>query len=72
MSLEELEAEALKLPPEQRERLAEKLLSSVDPGLQHEAEWAAEADRRVQQLREGSVQSVDAEEVLRAARKRLE
>ncbi len=72
MSLEELEAEALKLPPDQRERLAEKLLSSVDPGLQYEPEWAAEADRRVQEIREGSVQPLPADEVLGAARKRLE
>ena len=60
MSIEELEAEALKLPSEQRERLAEKLLSSIDTGLEYEAEWAAEADRRVQEVRDGAVKTIPA------------
>ncbi len=71
MSIEELEIEALKLPPDQRERLAEKLLSSLGPGLQCEPEWAAEADRRVREIREGTVQGIPAAEVLGEARKRL-
>lgn len=71
MSIEELEAEALKLPPEQRERLAEKLLSSIGPGLEYEAEWAAEADRRVKEILDGGVEPIPAKEVFREARKRI-
>lgn len=72
MSIEELEVEAMKLPPEERERLAEKLLSSVDAGLAYEAEWAEETDRRVEETRNGSVEPVPGDEVFRRALERLE
>ena len=72
VSIEELEIEAMRLPPEERERLAEKLLSSVDPGLAFEEEWAKETDRRVGEIQDGSVEPVPGDDVLRAALDRLE
>lgn len=71
MSIQELEVEAMKLPPEERERLAEKLLSSVDADLAFESEWAAEADRRVEEVRSGLVKPVSGDEVFRRALERL-
>jgi hypothetical protein len=48
MSLEELEAEAMKLDPKARVRLAGKLLESLDSLSEEENEqlWAEEAERR--------------------------
>jgi putative addiction module component (TIGR02574 family) len=71
MSAEELEAAAMQLPPEERERLGEKLLSSVQTPLEFEDEWAEEADRRIDELLDGSVKPVSGDEVLRAALERL-
>jgi putative addiction module component (TIGR02574 family) len=71
VSIEELEAAAMQLPPAERERLGEKLLSSVDTPLKYEDEWAREADRRVAELMDGTVEPVPGDEVLRAALERL-
>jgi putative addiction module component (TIGR02574 family) len=71
MSIEELEAAAMQLPPAERERLGEKLLSSVDTPLQHEHEWAEEADRRITEMLNGTVEPVPGDEVFRAAMERL-
>jgi putative addiction module component (TIGR02574 family) len=71
MSIEELEAAVMQLPPAERERLGEKLLSSVDTPLQYEDEWAEEADRRIEEMLNGSVQPVSGDDVLRAALERL-
>jgi putative addiction module component (TIGR02574 family) len=71
MSIEELEAAAMQLPPHERERLGEKLLSSVDTPLEFEDEWAEEADRRIEEMLNGAVKPVPGDEVLRAALERL-
>ncbi|MDP2959233.1 MAG: addiction module protein [Longimicrobiales bacterium] len=71
MSIEELEIAAMQLPPDERERLGEKLLSSVDTPLEFEDEWAEEADRRIEEMLNGTVKPVPGDEVLRAALKRL-
>ncbi len=62
-----LEAKAMKLSPEERERLAEKLLGSVDTPLEFEDEWADESDRRIEEMLDGTVKAVPGDEVLRAA-----
>ena len=69
MNVREIEAEALKLPREDRARLAEMLLASLaddelDPG------WADEADRRFEELRSGAVRGIPAEEVFAQIRDR--
>lgn len=48
MSIEEIEAEALKLDPKARARLAEKLLESLEALSEEENTrlWAEEAERR--------------------------
>lgn len=71
MSIDELEAAVMRLPPIERERLGEKLLSSVDTPLEHEVEWAEEADRRAEELLSGAVEPVAGDEVLRAALERV-
>ncbi|MEJ2218719.1 MAG: addiction module protein [Gemmatimonadota bacterium] len=71
MSMEQLENEAMKLPPEERERLGVKLLSSVDRGLGFEAEWAKEIDRRIQGLEDGSAKSIPGDDVFREALDRV-
>ena len=71
MSIEEVETAAMRLPPDERERLGEKLLSSVDTPLELEEEWAEEVDRRIEELRNRTVEPVSGDAVLRAALERL-
>jgi putative addiction module component (TIGR02574 family) len=71
MSVEELETEALKLPPVERERLAMKLLSSVEFELEFEAEWIEEVERRAREIDEGTVETIPADQVIREALDRL-
>lgn len=73
MDLQTLETEALKLNPNARARLAEKLLQSLESlsDAENEQLWAEEAQRRHQELEEGIVVGRSAEEVFREARARL-
>jgi hypothetical protein len=73
MTLEELEAEILRLAPTARAKLAERLLRSLDMLSDEENErlWAEEALRRHNELKDGSVSPRPADEVLRCARERL-
>jgi hypothetical protein len=73
MNLEELETEALKLSPDLRAKLAEKLLHSLE-GLsdaENERLWAEEALRRHDELERGAAPVRSAEDVFRDARSRL-
>ena len=60
-----LESAALLLPPEERARLAERLLASldVDPGI--EAAWAVEVEKRLADWDAGLVEAVPWDEVRR-------
>jgi hypothetical protein len=73
MSKKEIEAEALKLDPKARARLAEKLLESLEHLSESENErlWADEAERRNAEwdARTGAGRSASA--VLRAARAKI-
>ena len=73
MTLEELEAEVLKLNPNSRSRLAETLLHSLEGLSDAEIErfWADEALRRDVELESGKASSKPAEEVLRDARSQV-
>ena len=66
-SLPEIEKDALRLPAEDRARLAVRLLSSLEGTMESPEEieklWIAEAERRFQELRDGVVQGVPAREV---------
>jgi putative addiction module component (TIGR02574 family) len=72
--MKELEAEAMRLPPRSRARLAERLIASLEqePADPHaEKLWTAEAQRRVDELAGGKLEAVPAETVLARARAAL-
>jgi hypothetical protein len=73
MSTEELEVEALKLAPQQRARLAEKLLESLENLSDDESArlWAEEAERRDQAWDLDPTMGRPANDVFRDARARL-
>jgi putative addiction module component (TIGR02574 family) len=73
MSIEELEAAALKLDPKDRARLAERLLDSLEQLSAEENArlWAEEAQRRSDAMDAGSLPGRAAEDVFRDARTRL-
>lgn len=66
MKVEEIAEEALALPSEARALLADRLVESLDPsedGYLHRL-WAAEAQKRLRELRDGSVKSIPGEEAM--------
>ena len=65
-----IENEALQLAPEDRAKLAQKLLLSLETLTEEESEqaWLIEADRRARELDSGDVQPISSEEVRRKAR----
>lgn len=73
MSIEDLEAAALKLDPKARARLAERLLDSLESLSADENQriWAEEAQRRAAALDAHALTSRPAEDVFRDARTRL-
>lgn len=73
MTIEELEAQALKLDPKARARLAGKLLKSLEDLTEQENAqlWAEEAERRDADLDAHPGSGRPADEVLRDARSRL-
>lgn len=70
-SVEELAAQASRLSPDDRARLAELLLASLpdDTDDEVEAAWDQEIQRRVEQVRAGTAKLIPAEEVHAEARK---
>jgi len=74
-SLAEIEDDALRLPPEDRARLAVHLLASLEETAESPEEieklWFAEAERRFQELRDGVVQGIPAREVFAQLRTKL-
>ncbi len=73
MNIEQLEQQLLQLPQDERARLAHKLLLSLDAPSDEEiaAEWLEEAKYRAEELDNGTVNPVPAEEVQRKARRLL-
>jgi len=69
VNIQELEAEALKLDPKARARLAGKLLSSLEELSEEEVTqlWAEEAQRRDAQMDADPDSELPAEDVLRDA-----
>lgn len=67
--IDELSRKARALPPEQRVRLAEELLATVqevDPAA--EAAWDEEIKRRIQEIDSGKAKLIPAEEVFAEVR----
>ena len=72
ISTEELISEAVSLPVDIRVQLVEKLLQSLNPTEKETDEvWAAEAERRVQEIESGTVKTVPGDEVFKKIRDRL-
>ena len=69
--LEAIEAEALKLMPEERIRLADHLLASVSGGADIEEAWSAEVERRIAGVEAGRIALVPANESIQRARQAL-
>jgi putative addiction module component (TIGR02574 family) len=70
-AFEALLDQALQLGEEERGELAARLLRSLEPDdedvltpSEWEAAWAAEIDRRVREVREGTVELLDGDEVM--------
>jgi hypothetical protein len=70
-AFEALLDQALKLPEEERGELATRLLRSLEPddgdaprAQEWEAEWSAELDHRIREIRGDSVELVDGDDVL--------
>lgn len=70
MDFESIEKEALSLNAQQRARLAQELLDSIDNLTPHELEalWLEEAERRAKEIDAGAAELVDGQEVARKAR----
>ncbi len=68
---EQIEAAALQLPPEERARLAERLIASLDEETEIERSWIEEAERRYERYRAGELKTVPASEVIARMRAKL-
>jgi putative addiction module component (TIGR02574 family) len=68
MSIQEIEAYALQLPPSERARLAQRLIDSLDDEGEVEQAWTEEAIRRDDELRSGQETAVPADQVFADAR----
>ena len=67
-TFEQIEQEALSLPPEERARLAGKLWESLDVTVPISESWKREIERRERQVDEGEVALIRGETVLQEAR----
>ena len=72
-NLDQLTADAMKLPLRDRVQLAQRLVSTLDEEIATDIEalWFAEAERRLEELRSGPVEGIDADEAFRSAREAL-
>jgi len=71
-TFEEILSEALALPSGLRAALADHLLESLNGPNQKgiDAAWAVEIDRRIRDIDEGKVETIDGELVMRELRER--
>ena len=73
MTTKELIDEAVSLPVEERALVVDSLLRSLNqPKSDVDRKWAGVAQRRLAELRSGSVEAVPGEEVFRKIWKRLD
>ena len=63
MTIDQLETEVLKLPEQDRARLAQRLLASLDEDRVRAEAWYDEAERRLASLESGTSSEIPANEV---------
>ena len=66
--LDDVQAQALALSPEERVQLADRLIASVFDDHDIEEAWAAEVERRVAEMESGRTKLIPASEVIDRAR----
>ena len=66
--LEAVESQALKLTAEERVRLAERLIGSIFDDHEIESAWAAEVERRIDDIESGRSRLIPAAESIARAR----
>jgi len=71
MTIDQLEQEVLKLPAEQRAKLAERIISSLDEEAEIEVEWLAEVRQRDAELDDGRVEGIPLKDALVSVRSRF-
>ena len=73
MTVEQITAEAMSLPASTRAELADRLVVSLGDKMDPELEklWALEAERRFEELVEGSAKGVSLNDALAAGRRAL-
>ena len=73
MTIEQIAAEALTLPSEQRALLADRLVESLDAAEANRIDrlWATEARRRRDEVRNGLVKTIPGDEALARVRHSL-
>lgn len=71
MTVEQLEAEVLKLPLHQGAQLAERLLSTLDEDSEIEQAWEDVAEKRYQQYLAGEMETVPASDAFAEIRAEL-
>lgn len=72
-NLDQLTADAMKLSLRDRVQLARRLVSTLDDEVEADTEalWFAEAERRLEGLRNGTVQGISSDDAFRTAREAL-
>ena len=63
-----VEAQALKLSPEERAQLADRLITSLFEDHEIEGAWAAEVERRIEEIESGRAKLIPAAESIARAR----
>ena len=73
INLDQLTADAMKLPLRDRVQLAQRLVLTIDDEIENDTEtlWFAEAERRLAELRSGKVKGIESEDAFRTAREAL-
>jgi putative addiction module component (TIGR02574 family) len=69
--LEIIEAQALKLTAEERAHLADRLLASLFEDHEVEEAWAAEVERRIEEVESGRAQLIPATEAIARAHAKI-
>lgn len=69
--IEDLEAQALSLPPEERAKLVERLIASFEPKSAAHAAWMQLAQRRREDVRSGRTVMVPSDQALTRVKGRL-